>query len=68
MRPLWERLDELTMPVEILVGKRDVKFHAPGRRMAELLPRATFTLVPCGHVLALESPAAVAVAISGAPA
>jgi 2-succinyl-6-hydroxy-2,4-cyclohexadiene-1-carboxylate synthase len=65
MRPLWGRLDELTMPVEILVGERDLKFHAPGRRMAELLPRSTLTLLPGGHVLPLECPAAVAAAISG---
>jgi len=64
MRPLWGRLGELTMPVAILVGERDVKFHAPGRRMAELLPHATMTVVPGGHVLPLENPAAVADAIS----
>jgi len=64
MRPLWERLGELTMPVAILVGERDTKFHAPGRRMAELLPHATVTVVSGGHVLPLENPVAVAGAIS----
>ncbi len=29
---------ELEMPVTVLVGERDTKFHAPGRRMVELLP------------------------------
>ncbi|MGH2913018.1 MAG: alpha/beta fold hydrolase, partial [Solirubrobacteraceae bacterium] len=63
MRPLWGDLHKLTMPVTILVGERDTKFHTLGRRMEELLPQATFTLVPGGHVLPLESPAAVAEAI-----
>jgi 2-succinyl-6-hydroxy-2,4-cyclohexadiene-1-carboxylate synthase len=64
MRPLWGRLGELTMPVSILAGERDTKFHAPGRRMAELLPDATVTVVSGGHVLPLENPAAVADAMS----
>jgi len=64
MQPLWERLGELTMPVAIVVGERDTKFHAPGRRMAELLPHATVTVVSGGHVLPLENPAAVAEAIA----
>lgn len=64
MRPLWDRLHELTMPVAILVGERDTSFHAPGRRMAELLPDATLAVVSGGHVLPLENPAAVARAIA----
>ena len=39
MRPLWERLRELAMPVTVLVGERDAKFRALGRRMVESLPR-----------------------------
>jgi 2-succinyl-6-hydroxy-2,4-cyclohexadiene-1-carboxylate synthase len=64
MQPLWGRLDELTMPVAILVGGRDTKFHAPGRRMADLLPQAAVNVVSGGHVLPLENPTAVADAIS----
>ncbi len=64
MQQLWERLRALTMPVAIVVGDRDTKFHALGCRMAELLPHATLTIAPGGHVLALENPAAVAEAIS----
>lgn len=63
MRPLWDRLHELTMPSAIVVGERDTKFHAPGRRMGELLPRATVTVVNGGHVLPLENPLAVSQAI-----
>jgi 2-succinyl-6-hydroxy-2,4-cyclohexadiene-1-carboxylate synthase len=70
MPPLWDRLAELPMPVTILVGERDTKFHAPGRRMAELLPHAELRIVPGGHRLPLESPRALASAITnqgGAP-
>lgn len=63
MQPLWRRLGELTMPVAIVVGDRDLKFYAPGRRMAEMLPQATLVVAHGGHVLPLENPAAVAEAI-----
>lgn len=64
MQPLWGRLGELTMPVTIVVGDRDVKFHSPGRLMAELLPQATLVIAQSGHVLPLENPTAVAEAIT----
>ena len=35
------RLGELPMPVTVLVGERDEKFRALGRRMVALLPRRT---------------------------
>jgi 2-succinyl-6-hydroxy-2,4-cyclohexadiene-1-carboxylate synthase len=60
MTPLWRRLHELGMPVALLVGERDHKFQALGRRMAELLPEARLHIVSGGHGLPLENPAAVA--------
>ncbi len=63
MPPLWERLGELRMPITIVVGDRDVKFHALARRMAELLEDATLKMVRGGHVLPLENPSAVADAL-----
>jgi 2-succinyl-6-hydroxy-2,4-cyclohexadiene-1-carboxylate synthase len=66
MRPLWSRLPELQMPVTILVGERDAKFQALGRRMAGLLPDAQLLVVPGGHGLPLENPAAVAEALERA--
>jgi 2-succinyl-6-hydroxy-2,4-cyclohexadiene-1-carboxylate synthase len=63
MNPLWDRLRELTMPVAVVVGARDVKFHQPGSLLAELLPHAALVVVPGGHVLPLEHPIAVAEAI-----
>ena len=65
MSPLWERLSELTMPVTVLVGDRDGKFQALGKRMVELLPDAELVVAPGGHGLPLENPAAVAHAIDG---
>jgi 2-succinyl-6-hydroxy-2,4-cyclohexadiene-1-carboxylate synthase len=60
MEPLWSRLGELRMPVAILVGERDAKFQALGRRMVELLPAAELLIVPGGHGLPLETPGAIA--------
>lgn len=60
MAPLWDRLGELTMPVTVLAGDRDAKFQALGARMVDLLPYAELIVVPGGHGLPLEHPAAVA--------
>jgi 2-succinyl-6-hydroxy-2,4-cyclohexadiene-1-carboxylate synthase len=65
MQPLWDRLPELTMPVTVLVGDRDAKFLALGRRMVALLPDAELVIASGGHGLPLENPAAVARAIDG---
>jgi 2-succinyl-6-hydroxy-2,4-cyclohexadiene-1-carboxylate synthase len=64
MPPLWERLGELRMPVTVLVGERDTKFHAPARRMVEMLPDAELCIVSGGHRLPLENPGALAEAIA----
>jgi 2-succinyl-6-hydroxy-2,4-cyclohexadiene-1-carboxylate synthase len=66
MRPLWSRLPELKMPVTIVVGERDAKFQALGRRMAELLFDAQLLVVAGGHGLPLENPTAVARALERA--
>ena len=60
MAPLWDRLGELMMPVTVLVGDRDSKFWEQGRRMVSLLPDGELVVVPGGHGLLLENPAAVA--------
>jgi 2-succinyl-6-hydroxy-2,4-cyclohexadiene-1-carboxylate synthase len=65
MHPIWERLHELEMPATVLVGDRDTRYQAIGRRMAGLLGHAQFELVEGGHRLALENPAAVARALQG---
>jgi 2-succinyl-6-hydroxy-2,4-cyclohexadiene-1-carboxylate synthase len=60
MEPLWSRLPELAMPVTVVVGERDAKFLALGRRMVELLPAGELIVAPGGHGLPLESPEVVA--------
>ncbi|HEY4279064.1 MAG TPA: 2-succinyl-6-hydroxy-2,4-cyclohexadiene-1-carboxylate synthase [Conexibacter sp.] len=61
MEPLWERLGELTMPVDLIVGALDPKFAALAGRMAELIPDATVHVVEgAGHAVQLERPDAVA--------
>ena len=67
MHPLWERLAELTMPVTIVVGRRDRRFQQIGRRMVQRLPHATLELIEGGHGLPLENPAAVAAVLQRAP-
>jgi 2-succinyl-6-hydroxy-2,4-cyclohexadiene-1-carboxylate synthase len=64
MEPLWGRLGELRMPVTVVVGDRDTKFQALGRRMVGLLPTAELVVVPGGHRLPLESAGAVAGVVS----
>ncbi len=63
MEPLWDRLDELRMPVLVVAGERDAKFTALARRLSDELPDATLAILPGGHVLAHESPRELAQAI-----
>jgi 2-succinyl-6-hydroxy-2,4-cyclohexadiene-1-carboxylate synthase len=67
MHPLWDRLAELTMPVDVLVGDRDLKFQELGRRMVALLPRSKLVLIRGGHRLPLENPLALASVLASAP-
>lgn len=56
MQPLWERICELEMPANVVVGQRDRKYLQIGRRMAGLLPAAELSIVPGGHDLLHEQP------------
>lgn len=60
MEPLWNQLGELRMPVTVVVGSRDAKYLALGRRLVECLPDALLLVVPGGHGLPLENPTALA--------
>jgi 2-succinyl-6-hydroxy-2,4-cyclohexadiene-1-carboxylate synthase len=66
MEPVWDRLAELDgMPVTIIVGERDGRYTAIGRRLAAALPGARLLVVPgAGHGLPREAPQAVAAAIA----
>jgi 2-succinyl-6-hydroxy-2,4-cyclohexadiene-1-carboxylate synthase len=59
--PLWDRLGELTMPVNLIVGARDQKFQALASRMATAIPDARTDVVGgTGHAVHLEAPGFVA--------
>ena len=65
MEPVWDRLGELAIPATVLVGARDEKFTALGRRLVERLPAAALAVVPdAGHGLLWEAPWAVARALA----
>jgi 2-succinyl-6-hydroxy-2,4-cyclohexadiene-1-carboxylate synthase len=66
MPPLWDRLGELGMPVDVVVGERDRKFCALGERLRDALPHGRLHVVPgAGHGLAREAPATVAALLAG---
>ncbi len=62
--PVWDRLEELTMPAVVLVGERDTRYRTLGRRLADALPRGELVVVPGGHTLLIENPDAVADVLS----
>jgi 2-succinyl-6-hydroxy-2,4-cyclohexadiene-1-carboxylate synthase len=62
---LWDRLPQLDVPVDLIVGERDQKFRATAERMAAALPAARLHVVAgAGHAVHLEDPAAVAAIIA----
>jgi 2-succinyl-6-hydroxy-2,4-cyclohexadiene-1-carboxylate synthase len=66
MPPLWDRLGELAMPIDLVVGERDEKFGAIAARMAERLPEArVHTVAGAGHVAHLEAPDALVELLAG---
>ena len=70
MEPLWDRLEQLTIPVTLITGERDEKFRTLAGAMQQRLPNATHVVIPnAGHAAQLEDPQAVARAIyqSGSP-
>ncbi len=61
MRPVWDRLHEIEVPVLLLAGELDETYVEATRRMADSLPNAVQGIVPsCGHAPQLEDPDAVA--------
>jgi 2-succinyl-6-hydroxy-2,4-cyclohexadiene-1-carboxylate synthase len=61
MTPVWDRLPELTMPVQVVVGERDAKFRGLGEKLVAGLPDAELIVVPkANHAVHLDAPAAVA--------
>jgi pimeloyl-ACP methyl ester carboxylesterase len=64
---LLGRLDQITVPVLVLVGEEDISTPPPlSRRIHDRLPQSTLRLIPgAGHLSALERPALVNEAILG---
>jgi 2-succinyl-6-hydroxy-2,4-cyclohexadiene-1-carboxylate synthase len=60
MEPVWDQLAGLHMPVSVVVGDRDAKYVALGRRLAAAAPHGRLFTVAGGHNLPLENPDAVA--------
>jgi 2-succinyl-6-hydroxy-2,4-cyclohexadiene-1-carboxylate synthase len=66
MPPMWDRLGELTVPVELVVGERDEKFRAIASRMEAALPDArTHVVEGAGHAVHLETPDRVVELLAG---
>lgn len=66
MDPLWDRLPELGMPADVVVGARDPTYRALGERLAAALPAGRLVVVPgAGHAVHVEAPARVARALAG---
>ncbi len=67
MPSLWNRLEELTVAVDLVVGERDLKFRAIAERMQAALPHARLRVVPgAGHAVQLEAAGAVADVLAAA--
>jgi 2-succinyl-6-hydroxy-2,4-cyclohexadiene-1-carboxylate synthase len=57
--PLWSRLSELTMPVQLIVGQADSRYVTIAERMRQSLPRAELAVLPeAGHTAHLDQPEA----------
>lgn len=64
-QPLWNRLSEILCPVLVLVGEKDAKFTALGRRIAdEVVDGRLVVVANSGHSVHLEQPAATIAALA----
>jgi 2-succinyl-6-hydroxy-2,4-cyclohexadiene-1-carboxylate synthase len=55
--PLWSRLGELDMPVQLIVGQADARYVGLAERMRQSLPRAELAVLPmAGHTAHLDQP------------
>jgi 2-succinyl-6-hydroxy-2,4-cyclohexadiene-1-carboxylate synthase len=61
MPSVWDRLGEVAVPVDVVVGARDEKFRGIAEEMVRLLPSARLHVVPeAGHAVHLEAGGAIA--------
>lgn len=62
--PLWSRLGQIEVPIQVIAGQADTKFTEIGRRMVDALPNARFEPVPGGHAVHSEHPETVAALVA----
>jgi 2-succinyl-6-hydroxy-2,4-cyclohexadiene-1-carboxylate synthase len=63
--PLWSRLGELSLPVQLIVGQHDARYCAIARRLHAAIPHATLSICQdAGHTVHLERPDAFAAALT----
>jgi 2-succinyl-6-hydroxy-2,4-cyclohexadiene-1-carboxylate synthase len=63
---LWDRLGELTMPVQLVAGALDARFVRVAERMAGSIPGSSLVVVAeAGHSVHLERPDAFTDALEG---
>ena len=64
MPSLDARLGQLTVPIQLIAGAKDEKFHRIAQRMHEQCSASTLTVIPeCGHNPLLEAPQELATAL-----
>jgi 2-succinyl-6-hydroxy-2,4-cyclohexadiene-1-carboxylate synthase len=65
-QPLWSELHQLDMPVLVVVGERDERYKAAGRRLVDSIgSNAAFAVIPdAGHACHMERPDAFLDAVS----
>jgi 2-succinyl-6-hydroxy-2,4-cyclohexadiene-1-carboxylate synthase len=65
-QPLWDRLQEITVPVLWVAGEHDAKFLALAERAVSLLPRARLAIAPLsGHRVPWEAEEWLAEQVAG---
>jgi 2-succinyl-6-hydroxy-2,4-cyclohexadiene-1-carboxylate synthase len=64
MEPVWDRLDQLEMPVLALAGENDSTYRTASERIASLVPHGSSGVIAgAGHAAHLEQPDAVRAAV-----
>lgn len=58
--PLWERLEEIELPVALVTGLEDAKYDAIAEATFERLDDCVHVRLDAGHAVPLEQPAALA--------
>ncbi len=65
-QPLWDRLQEITVPVLWVAGEHDAKFLALAERAVSLMPRARLAIAPLsGHRVPWEAEEWLAEQVAG---